>query len=101
MEEIAHKHLGHKPTGLKFVRDGIRVRDYDRHQEQEAYGVGAAALIPWASFFPALNSGCTVTELAEQFEVSPDLIEYRIKVTGGFRIYQARQRSTGRALANL
>jgi hypothetical protein len=96
MEEIAHAHLGHKPSGLICISDGLQVRDYNRNQEQEAYGVGAAALIPWITLFPALNDGRSVNELAEDFEVTSDLIKYRIKITGGFRIYQARQRKMGR-----
>ena len=92
MEEISHAHLRHKPSGLVMLADGVRVRDYNKPDEQEAYGVGAAALIPWALLFPAINAGRTVRELAEGFQVTSDLIEYRIKVTGGYRIYRARQR---------
>jgi len=95
MEEIAHAHLGHKPSGLICISDGLQVRDYNKAQEHEAYGVGAAALIPWVTLFPALNAGRSINELAETFEVTPDLIQYRIKITGEFRIYQARQRRMG------
>lgn len=92
MEEIAHAHLKHNPTSLVLMGEGLRVRDYSKFQEQEAYGVGAATLIPWILLFPALNAGRAIPELAKDFEVTTELIEYRIKVTGGYRIYQARQR---------
>ena len=92
MEEIVHTHLKHKPTKLIIVADGIQIRDYDKRQEEEAYGIGAAALLPWQPFFTALNGGRTIVELAEQHDLTPYLIEYRIKITGAHRLYQARQR---------
>ena len=92
MEEIAHIHLKHTPTGLMRSADGLRMRDYDKTQEEDAYGVGAAALIPWVSFFQAINGGATVNELAETYELSEQLIRYRIQITGAYRLYQARQR---------
>jgi hypothetical protein len=92
MEEIAHVHLKHTPTGLMRSADGFRMRGYDKTQEEDAYGVGAAALLPWASFFQAINRGATVKELAEQHDLSEQLIRYRIQITGAHRLYQARQR---------
>ena len=49
--------------------------------ETEAYGMGAAALLPWAEFFGLLNSGSSAAKMAEHFDVSLQLIEYRIKIT--------------------
>jgi len=91
MEEISHTYLKHKPSGLLLVADGITVRYYDKGQEEEGYGVGAAALLPWQSFFPAINAGRTIAELAGDYEVTRALIEYRIKITGASRLYKARQ----------
>jgi hypothetical protein len=93
MEEVAHIYLKHPPTGLIRSMDGLRMRGYDKKQEQEAYGVGAAALLPWAAIFPAVNRGMAIDELAEQFEVSSQLVDYRIKITGAHTLYKARQRS--------
>lgn len=92
MEEIAHVHLGHRPTRLVAEDAGVRARDYDKEQEDEAYGVGAAALLPWGSFFQALNRGDNVEQLSASFEVSTQLIQYRIKVCGATALYKARQR---------
>jgi hypothetical protein len=93
MEEIAHVHLKHKPTGLMRSADGLRMRNYDKTQEEDAYGVGAAALLPWASFFQAINRGATVNGLAEEYDLSEPLIRYRIQITGAHRLYQARQQA--------
>lgn len=91
MEEISHVFLGHKPCAVTVTGDGVEVRDYNRTQEQEAYGVGAAALLPWLTFFHAINSGKTIDELSEIYDVTRDLVKYRIQITGGHRLYRARQ----------
>lgn len=93
MEEIAHKHLEHSPSKVMPLGNGFRFRDYDKTQEKDAYGVGAAALLPWVTFFSAIDSGSTVEKMAEVYDVTPHLIEYRIKVTGAHRLYQSRHRS--------
>jgi hypothetical protein len=71
------------------------MRDYDKAQEEEAFGVGAAALIPWEAFFRGINAGRTVDELAETYELSEQLTTYRIKITGAYKLYCARQRARG------
>jgi hypothetical protein len=93
MEEVAHVYLKHRPTGLTRSADGLRMRDYDKAQEEDAYGVGAAALLPWTTFFRALNAGTTISQLADDYDVSEQLVKYRIQITGAYRLYQARQRS--------
>jgi hypothetical protein len=93
MEEVSHTYLQHVPTGLILDADGSRVRGYDKNQEAEAYGVGAAALIPWSTFFQALNAGSSVDEMADAYDVTRELIEYRIKVTGAYRLFVSRQKS--------
>lgn len=90
MEEIAHIYLQHSTTKLHSCGDGVRFRDFDEKQEREAYAVGTAALLPWASFFHGVNKGMSVEQLAEMYQVSRELIQYRIKVTGAHKLYQAR-----------
>ena len=91
MEEIAHMHLGHSPSGLTRSGEGHRIRSYDKQQEQDAYGVGAAALLPWGAFFPAINGGTTIEELAERYELSLEVVRYRIQITGAYAVYRKRQ----------
>ena len=93
MEEIAHVSLGHVPTELRRQRNGLRVRDYNVSQEEQAYGIGAAALIPWSVFFRQLNSGMRISAMAERYRVSEALIRYRISITGASNLYHARQRA--------
>ena len=87
-----HVHLKHVPTGLRNITTGLRVRDYNAKQEAEAYGVGAAVLLPWSSFYYALDSGETVIAIAERYDVTTQLVEYRIKITGATNLYRNRCR---------
>ena len=63
-------------------------RDYRKADEEEAYGVGAAVLVPYASLKRLLLQGKTVREIAGHFRVSRDLVEYRMKVTHLWREYR-------------
>lgn len=90
MEEIVHIYRAHRPTGLRDVLPGLRVRDYNKNQEAEAYGVGAAVLLPWSQFFHDINNGQSVYDIAEGFDVTDALVEYRIKVTGATNLYRNR-----------
>jgi hypothetical protein len=96
MEEIVHKHRNHVPTGLREVMPGLRTRTYDQAQEAEAYGVGAAALLPWNTFYHMLDEGTPVPDIAETYDVTIPLVEYRIKITGATNLYRNRCGSSGR-----
>ena len=97
MEEIAHVFLGHKPNRLATIagddrpgpssaaanRTGGRMlaRDYNRTDEEAAYAVGAAALVPFGALSHLVSEGRSSPEIGRHFRVSRQLIEYRIKVT--------------------
>jgi hypothetical protein len=94
MEEIAHRHMGHKPSKVVLNSSEVRARDFDKACEAEAYGIGAAALLPWARMFALMNNGDSASDIADHFEVSVPLVEYRIKITGASRLYGARRRAS-------
>ena len=85
MEEICHVFLGHQPNRLSVVtkdeRGRVLNRDYRKADEEEAYGVGAAALVPFAALRKLVYSDKSATEIARHFRVSRELVEYRLKVT--------------------
>ncbi len=89
MEEICHVFLGHKPSRLaieSYDQQGkkqgkIIARDYNAEIEEEAYSVGAAALVPYAALRRFVEQGKTSREIARHFKVSRDLVEYRMKVS--------------------
>jgi hypothetical protein len=85
MEEVSHVFLGHKPSRLAIenkTKDGkIIARDYHAEIEEEAYSIGAAALVPYSSLKRFVEQGKTSREIARHFNVSRDLVEYRMKVS--------------------
>jgi hypothetical protein len=94
MEEVCHVFLGHKPSRLAIERrdkDGrIIARDYNHDIEEEAYGTGAAALVPYAALKRMVEAGRTAREIARHFYVSAALVEYRIKISRLWGTYQER-----------
>lgn len=85
MEEISHVFLGHQASRLKIVAQDEKgrtlSRDYRKADEEAAYAIGAAALVPFAALRRALHEGKTSAQIAKRFRVSRELIEYRLKVT--------------------
>jgi hypothetical protein len=97
MEEVAHVFLGHKANRLATLTDdnqmgqstesvnqlGRRVlaRDYNHADEEAAYAVGAAALVPFAALRRRVFEGQSSRDIGRHFRVSRQLAEYRIKVT--------------------
>jgi hypothetical protein len=97
MEEVAHVFLGHKPNRLAAItgdagpgqsseaatqsRGRVLARDYNQMDEEAAYSVGAAALVPFAGLRRRVLEGRSSREIARHFRVSRQLVEYRIKVT--------------------
>lgn len=93
MEEVSHVYLDHETSKVQCLGDGVSFRDYNKTQEREAFGVGAAALLPWSPFFSAINAHKTVRQISAAFGVTSELVEYRIKITGATNLYKARQKS--------
>jgi hypothetical protein len=105
MEEVAHVFLGHKPNRLAIINDGPKAgndkgrakqtlaRDYNHDDEEAAYAVGAAALIPFAALRRFVKNGRRADQIARHFRVSRQLVEYRIKVTRLWPEYKAASTS--------
>ncbi|REJ78166.1 MAG: ImmA/IrrE family metallo-endopeptidase [Acidobacteria bacterium] len=95
MEEICHVFLGHKPSRLAFRENGtdsnLKARDYNAEIEEQAYSVGAAALVPYESLREFVIRGRTSRQIARHFDVSRQLVEYRIKVSKLWKDYLSVQ----------
>lgn len=85
MEEVCHVFLGHKPSRLAIENKNKQgkaiARDYNADIEEEAYGTGAAALVPYTALKRMVGEGKTAAEIARHFNVSRALVEYRIKIS--------------------
>ncbi len=80
MEEICHTLLGHDPSSI--FGSGSGGRSYDISVEEEAYAVGAAALVPYRALTEYLSRGYTVDQISRRYGVSKALVEYRMRVLG-------------------
>lgn len=91
MEEVSHVFLGHQPSRLaieKKDRHGnIVARDYNADIEEEAYATGAAALVPYRGLKKMVEQGKTAAQMARHYGVSRALIEYRIKISRLWDLY--------------
>ena len=94
MEEICHVFMGHTPSRLAIQntnKDGkLIARDYRAEIEEEAYSIGAAALVPYTALARMVNQGKTSREIARHFNVSRELVEYRIKVSRLWEQYKRK-----------
>jgi IrrE N-terminal-like domain len=81
MEEFFHLRLGHKPTRIRAFTSGGGDRDFDAGKEGDAYGSGAAALVPYKSLRAMCLTGASVAEVARHFHVSEQLVEFRVRVS--------------------
>jgi len=92
MEEICHVFLGHSPNRLSVVaadeRGQLLGRDYRKADEEAAYAVGAAALVPFAALRRLVLEAKSATAIARHFRVSRELVEYRLKVTRLWSTYK-------------
>ncbi len=97
MEEICHVFLGHKPSRLAIEnvnKQGKPIaRDYRETDEEAAYSIGAAALVPYSSLRRLVQSGKTSREIARHFNVSRELVEYRMKVSRLWETYKIKAMS--------
>jgi len=93
MEEICHIILAHKPT-LITNADGesVVLRIWDKAQEEEAYRVASAALVPYDGLRTMIEGGLDSRQIARHYHVSQDLVEFRIKVNGLWKKYQRLSR---------
>lgn len=93
MEEICHVFLGHRPSKLlSKSNDKQKQREYRFEVEEEAYAVGAAALVPYTALRRMVEQGLSAQEIANHFKVSRELVEYRIKVTRLWKTYTKKQK---------
>lgn len=87
LEECWHILLGHKLTKIARVADSYG-RTYDANEEHDAYFLAAASLLPRPAIVDAVNARQPAKEVARQYGVSPELVEYRIKRLHLWGIYK-------------
>ncbi len=86
-EEIVHVKLGHKLTRIEFDGQGTMLRGYDRGKENQAKAVAAATLVPHAPLARAARKRTPIEEIAGHFDVSTELVKFRLKVKHLWGLY--------------
>jgi IrrE N-terminal-like domain len=82
MEELFHIVLRHKPSKIKPCPvTGLMKREFNRTVENEAYWSAAAALVPYAALRQMVDDGHSARQIADHFQVSVALVQFRLKVT--------------------
>jgi Zn-dependent peptidase ImmA (M78 family) len=80
MEELSHHLLGHEPCSIAVnPQTKVLERTYDKGQEDEAYDLGAAILLPKERIQRDVAARLTAAEIAAAHACSDDIVVYRIK----------------------
>jgi hypothetical protein len=93
MEEFFHIRLNHPRSKVHLLSIDGTWRTHERGVEAEAFGSGAAALVPYKPLKTMVQAGCTVSDIARAFEVSKELVIFRAKVTRLYRFLTRRKRA--------
>ncbi|MEQ1844513.1 MAG: ImmA/IrrE family metallo-endopeptidase [Nitrospira sp.] len=81
--ELAHIVLEHKPSTVILSQDGsFAMRTYDQKQEDEANWLAWSLLLPREALIRAMRRGLSIEDTAGLYGVSPQLVNYRLGVTG-------------------
>ena len=80
MEELSHHLLGHQPSMIWHDEStGLLRRTFNRGQEDEAYDLGAALLLPKERIQMEVGRQRVASDVATEHGCSAELVEYRIK----------------------
>lgn len=83
MHELAHIILGHELQSGTITGGGYFVpTNYNQDQEDEAAWLGATLLLPRAALLWMRRRRLSEEDAADHFDVSPDLLKWRIRMTG-------------------
>ena len=83
MHELAHLLLGHEPSTMFFMTEkDIALRGFSKESEDEANWLAGAILLPREALVFLRSSRKTEDEICNDYEVSRQLLQMRINVTG-------------------
>ncbi len=81
MHELAHFLCGHPGNALEFS-SGIGFRQYNRRYELEAERLGATLQVPGDGLFQLARAGRTNEEIAEIYQASTQMVNFRRNILG-------------------
>jgi Zn-dependent peptidase ImmA (M78 family) len=81
--ELAHITLGHIANRIEVSNSGaILLGEYADDQEQEADWLSGTLLMPRDGILKLRKKGVSAEQIADHFQVSKDLCEWRLRMTG-------------------
>ncbi len=93
--EVAHLLLDHELQTVQQL-DGISFFTCDPDEEEEANWLAGCLLLPRRLLLGAAHRGLSSEDIAEEYGVSRQMAEFRIRATGVLRQLQAARRSRKR-----
>ena len=81
MEEFFHIRLGHPPDVVRLYPSDGQHRTHNNDKEDEAYGCGIAALVPFGGLEALLARGLDLHRIAEHYVVPLDVVDLRVAAT--------------------
>jgi len=83
VHELAHIILGHSATRVDISEDGhLWLTTYGRDQESEADWLAASLLLPREGLLSCFSRRRNVEAVAARFQVSVELVRWRLNATG-------------------
>jgi Zn-dependent peptidase ImmA (M78 family) len=83
MHELSHILLGHELTSYDLSDDGhLVLGNYDQDQEDEANWLGGTLLLPRPALLAIRRNGLSDDQARELFQVSPEMLIWRFRMTG-------------------
>ncbi|MDE2113167.1 MAG: ImmA/IrrE family metallo-endopeptidase [Alphaproteobacteria bacterium] len=83
MHELSHIILKHVPSRVDIADGGILLlSDFSKEQEEEADCLSGSLLLPRPLLLRLRGSGKSVSEIAQEHDVSTQLCQWRVRMTG-------------------
>ena len=83
MHELSHIILKHVPSRVDIAEGGLLLlSDFSKEQEEEADCLSGCLLLPRLLLLRLRANGKSVSEIAQEHEVSNELCQWRVRMTG-------------------
>ena len=94
MHELAHLLLGHEPSTMFFAgQENLALRGFNRAAEEEANWLAGALLLPRDALVRRHARNCLPETMCDEFGVSKQMLDFRMRVTGVERQFSRRKRA--------
>ncbi|MCZ6772978.1 MAG: ImmA/IrrE family metallo-endopeptidase [Proteobacteria bacterium] len=92
MHEVSHVVLEHVPASVEVSSSGLLLlSEFSEDQEDEANWLMGALLLPRPALLQEQNGERSLTDIAMKFEISEDLVRWRLRMTGVDRQLRRRR----------